>query len=38
MRRWIEVRIKSRVCPFVPHERDGAVMPIGAVVSRYTCG
>ncbi|MDB6019808.1 MAG: Homoserine dehydrogenase [Pedosphaera sp.] len=27
--------IKSRVCPFVPHERDGAVLPIGAVVSRY---
>ena len=27
--------IKSRVCPFVPHERDGAVLPIGDVVCRY---
>ena len=27
--------VKSRVPPFVPHERDGAVSPIGAVVSRY---
>ncbi|MDB6122340.1 MAG: Homoserine dehydrogenase [Pedosphaera sp.] len=26
---------KSRICPFVPHERDGAVLPIGEVVSRY---
>jgi homoserine dehydrogenase len=26
---------KSRVPPFVPHERDGAVMPIDEVVSRY---
>lgn len=27
--------VKSRICPFVPHERDGAVLPIGEVVSRY---
>ena len=27
--------IKSRICPFVPHERDGAVLPIGEVVCRY---
>ncbi|HXC99563.1 MAG TPA: homoserine dehydrogenase [Verrucomicrobiae bacterium] len=27
--------VKSRVCPFVPHERDGAVAPIGEVVCRY---
>ena len=27
--------IKSRVKPFVPHERDGAVAPIGDVVCRY---
>ncbi|HWF19831.1 MAG TPA: homoserine dehydrogenase [Verrucomicrobiae bacterium] len=26
---------KSRVCPFVPHQRDGAVLPIGEVISRY---
>lgn len=26
---------KSRVPPFVPHERDGAVLPIDEVVSRY---
>jgi homoserine dehydrogenase len=26
---------KSRVPPFVPHERDGAVVPIDEVVSRY---
>ena len=26
---------KNRVPPFVPHERAGAVMPIGEVVSRY---
>lgn len=26
---------KNRVCPFVPHHRDGVVMPIGEVVSRY---
>jgi len=26
---------KNRVPPFVPHERKGAVAPIGAVVSRY---
>jgi homoserine dehydrogenase len=26
---------KHRVPPFVPHERDGAVAPIGEVVSRY---
>jgi len=26
---------KHRVPPFVPHERDGAVVPIGEVVSRY---
>ena len=26
---------KHRVPPFVPHERDGAVMPIEQVVSRY---
>ena len=26
---------KSRVPPFVPHERDGAVAPIGEVISRY---
>jgi homoserine dehydrogenase len=25
----------NRVCPFVPHERDGAVVPIGDVVCRY---
>ena len=23
------------VCPFVPHERDGAVAPMGEVISRY---
>src|SRR5205823_7125904 len=27
--------IKSRVCPFVPHEREGAVLKIDEVVSRY---
>ena len=27
--------IKSRVQPFVPHERDGTVQPIGDVVCRY---
>lgn len=27
--------IKSRISPFVPHERDGAVQPIGEVVCRY---
>jgi len=27
--------IKNRIAPFVPHERDGAVMPIGEVVCRY---
>ncbi|MBU6401772.1 MAG: homoserine dehydrogenase [Verrucomicrobia bacterium] len=26
---------KSRIPPFVPHERAGAVVPIGEVVSRY---
>jgi homoserine dehydrogenase len=26
---------KHRVPPFVPHERDGAVLPIGQAVSRY---
>ena len=26
---------KHRVPPFVPHERDGAVLPIDEVVSRY---
>jgi homoserine dehydrogenase len=26
---------KSRILPFVPHEQDGAVLPIGEVVSRY---
>jgi homoserine dehydrogenase len=26
---------KHRVPPFVPHERDGAVMPIDQVISRY---
>ena len=26
---------KSRVPPFVPHERAGAVLPIGEVISRY---
>jgi len=26
---------QRRVPPFVPHERDGAVLPIGEVVSRY---
>jgi homoserine dehydrogenase len=26
---------KNRVPPFVPHERDGAVLPIGEAVSRY---
>jgi homoserine dehydrogenase len=26
---------KNRVPPFVPHERKGAVSPIGAVISRY---
>jgi homoserine dehydrogenase len=26
---------KSRIPPFVPHEQDGAVLPIDAVVSRY---
>jgi len=26
---------RSRVPPFVPHERDGAVVPIGDVISRY---
>jgi len=27
--------VKNRVCPFVPHELDGAVAPIGRVVCRY---
>jgi homoserine dehydrogenase len=27
--------IKSRICPFVPHARDGAVLPIGEAVCRY---
>ena len=27
--------VKNRVCPFVPHERDGAVALIGEVVCRY---
>jgi homoserine dehydrogenase len=27
--------VKSRIHPFVPHERDGTVLPIGDVVSRY---
>jgi homoserine dehydrogenase len=27
--------VKSRVRPFVPHEHDGAVAPIGGVVCRY---
>jgi homoserine dehydrogenase len=27
--------IKSRVSPFVPHEREGAVLPIGETVCRY---
>lgn len=26
---------KGRIQPFVPHEQDGAVLPIGEVVSRY---
>jgi homoserine dehydrogenase len=26
---------KSRVAPFVPHERDGAVLPMDDVISRY---
>src|SRR5438034_9577453 len=26
---------KSRIPPFVPHEREGAVLPIDAVVARY---
>ena len=26
---------KSRIPPFVPHERDGAVLPMAEVVSRY---
>jgi homoserine dehydrogenase len=26
---------KSRILPFTPHEQDGAVLPIGEVVSRY---
>lgn len=26
---------KSRIPPFVPHERDGAVVPMGQVVSQY---
>ena len=26
---------KSRIAPFVPHERDGAVLPIDDAVSRY---
>ena len=26
---------KSRIAPFVPHERDGAVLPMANVVSRY---
>ena len=26
---------RNRVPPFVPHERDGAVLPIGEVVSQY---
>jgi homoserine dehydrogenase len=28
-------RSHSRVPPFVPHERDGEVVPIGEVISRY---
>ena len=27
--------VKSRLSPFVPHERDGAVLPIGEAVCRY---
>jgi homoserine dehydrogenase len=27
--------IKNRIAPFVPHEREGAVLPIGEVVCRY---
>src|SRR5581483_8320418 len=27
--------IKNRIAPFVPHERDGAVLPISEVVCRY---
>jgi homoserine dehydrogenase len=26
---------KSRVAPFVPHEREGAVLPLATMVSRY---
>ncbi len=26
---------KSRIAPFVPHERDGAVLPMDEVISRY---
>src|SRR5205814_1203496 len=26
---------KSRIPPFVPHEREGSVLPIAAVISRY---
>ena len=31
----LKLGTKSRIPPFVPHERDGAVLPIDEVVSRY---
>ena len=31
----LKLGTKSRIPPFVPHERDGAVLPIDDVVSRY---
>ncbi len=31
----LKTGVKSRVAPFVPHERDGAVLPMDKTVSRY---
>lgn len=31
----LKTGVKSRVAPFVPHERDGAVLPMDTAVSRY---
>jgi homoserine dehydrogenase len=31
----LKLGTKSRIPPFMPHERDGAVLPIDGVVSRY---
>jgi homoserine dehydrogenase len=31
----LKYQTKSRIPPFVPHERDGAVLPIAEAISRY---